>query len=345
MRADVAIAGASFAGLGLACHLRDSGLDVLLLDRKAIGERRASACGTPAYIADELAPASVLHRVGFFHIESGGLKRTVKLPEEYCVMDYRRFCSALFLRSNARFMKANVSGASEGGIVTSAGRVDADFIADCTGWSRALSRKRAPGQGRTFVGMEITAPVKEKYGQSLNFFIDKATIPGYAWIFPIGGGLAHVGIGGFCASTPLNSAFRRFLGKEGIGFTENGLTGGVIPCSGLGSPVEGDIFFVGDSARQALPLSGEGIRTALSFSKACASAIGKVAGGELSLQEGLRLYERTVRRSSKGFKALELIQRGFLSLPQPIFDLLVFATTVRPMDGIAARSYRSIARY
>jgi len=345
MRADVAIAGASFAGLGLACHLRDSGLDVLLLDRKAIGEKRASACGMPAYLADGLAPASILHRVGFFHIESGGFKRTVKLPEEYCVMDYRKFCSALFLRSNARFMKANVTGASEGGIMTSAGRVDADFIADCTGWSRALSRKRAPKPARTFVGMEITAPVKEKYGQSLNFFIDKGTIPGYAWIFPIGGGLAHVGIGGFCASTSLSRAFRRFLGKEQIEFTENELTGGVIPCSGLGSPVEGDIFFVGDSACQVLPLSGEGIRTTLSFSRACASVIAKVSNKEMTMQEGLLSYEREVRRSSKGFKALELIQKGFLSLPQPIFDLLVFVTTTRPMDGIAARSYRSIARY
>jgi flavin-dependent dehydrogenase len=85
--ADVAIAGASFAGLGLAYYLKDAGLDVVLIDKKGIGEQRTSACGMPTHLAETLVPSSILNSVNQFCLQTPSLKRTVQLEEEYCALD------------------------------------------------------------------------------------------------------------------------------------------------------------------------------------------------------------------------------------------------------------------
>ena len=95
MHADVAIAGASFAGLGLAYHLKDSGLDVLLIDKKDMGENRTSTCGVPEAIANEIAPDSIMNTEEYFRVETKRIKRTLEVPS-YSVIDYKKFCTALF---------------------------------------------------------------------------------------------------------------------------------------------------------------------------------------------------------------------------------------------------------
>ncbi len=344
MQADVAIAGASFAGLGLAYHLRGSGLDVLLIDRKGVGEGRTSTCGMPANLADSLAPGSALARVDRFYVETPRLRRTFRIAEEYCVIDYKKFCTSLFRQSGARFVKSDVLGPADNGILTSSGLIEARFIADCTGWRRTLSRDRDSKPKKVLSAVEITAPISSRYDNRLNFFIDKSLIPGYAWIFPIGGGLAHVGIGGTASGAALNGALMRFLGRVGVEFTKNGLVGGGIPCIGLGRPVEANVFFVGDSARQALPLSAEGIRTSLHFSRLCADAIKASAGERMGLKEALSSYERSVRRSSGGFWCLQHLQEATLAFPQAFFDFCVFCAAIPPLDRLMAEAYLSIAK-
>ncbi|MEW6035138.1 MAG: hypothetical protein AB1529_00865 [Candidatus Micrarchaeota archaeon] len=196
----------------------------------------------------------------------------------------------------------------------------------------------------TISGIEITAPIKEEYENSLNFFVDKRIIRGYGWIFPIGGGMGHVGIGGLASGSGLNNALRSFLNRLEIPFSRNGLVGGAIPCTGLGDPVEDGKYFVGDSARQALPLSAEGIRTSLYFSRMCADAIMAVERGKLSPAEGLRFYGKKVMETRYAFGALALIQAAYLALPQVFFDSCVFFATMKPLRNPLLRSYLSIAR-
>ena len=336
MRADVAIAGASFAGLGLAYHLRDSGLDVLLIDKKDIGEKRTSTCGVPETIAKEIAPDSILNTVEYFHVETNRIKRTLEVPR-YSVIDYKKFCTALFKKSGARFLKAEASPASEAGIETSAGKIEAKFRVDCTGWRRALSPARPR---KFFTGIEITAPIGERFEGSFNFFIDRSLIHGYAWVLPIGGGLGHVGIGGNKTGGDLNRALMEFLGRVEVPFTRNGLVGGAIPCEGPGKTVENGIFFVGDSARQVLPLSGEGIKTSHCFSRLCADAIKKNS----SVEDALKLYEKTSRKPLSGFYPLALVQKGMTTLPQLFFDFCVFTSTSRFLRKKVTDSYFSIGQ-
>ncbi len=342
MEADVAIVGASFAGLGVAHHLRDSGLDVLLIDRKGIGEGRASTCGVPKALAEGLVPGSLLQSVGVFDIETPLVRSSFGLQEEYGVLDYRRFCAGLFRGCGARFFQAEAVGAGEGIVRTRSGDIRARHVIDCSGWRRALSKR--PRRGRVFSGIEITAPIPADRSDRLSFFVDKRLVPGYGWIFPAGGGMGRVGIGGYASGAALNKAFMAFLGKSGIPFSRNELVGGAIPCTGLDEPLEGGIYFVGDSSRQVLPLSAEGIRTTLHFSEACAGSIEAVEKGRMSASEGRKEYERCVRRSGAGFGALGVIQDAFLLFPQPFFDACVAMGTSWPLRGMLMRGYLSIGR-
>lgn len=344
MKVDVVIAGASFAGLGLAYHLRDSGLNVLVIDNKEIGGNRASTCGMPKYIADEMAPNAVLHSVKKFYIETPRVSGILNIPLEYCVIDYRKFCEELFRKSGARFMRAEALDPSPTGIYTSKGFIDAGFIVDCTGWRRALS-KGQPEFHKLFSGVEITAPVHEKYLDKLNFFFDKRRIPGYGWVFPIGGGLAHVGIGGYCLHTSLSKAFSMFLKHVNVEFTRDGLMSGAVPCTGLAKPYDGDIFLVGDSARQVLPLTAEGIRTALLFSRVCANIIKDVSMGKISLKDGLKRYEMQVNCHRFGFATMRMLQHGVLNAPQLFSDTFAFCITKTPIGGLFTNFYLSIAKY
>ncbi len=342
MHADVAIAGASFAGLGLAYFLKDAGLDVLLIDKKGIGEQRTSACGVPRYVAESIAPSSILHSVKRFSFKTPWLKRRMEVPEEYCALDYRAFCTEVFRKSRARFLNAEVAGASDGVVRTSKGDVAARFIVDCTGWKRALATTHVPQ--KMIAAVEITVPIEKKYEESLNFFLDNSIIPGYGWIFPVGDGLGRVGAGGCASGAQLNRAFMAFLGSVGIEFRKNELVGGAIPCTGIGRPVEDGIFFVGDSANEVLPLSAEGIRTSLYFARQCASALGAVAGGRMTLREGQEFYARKVRETDAAFKALALLQGATVTLPQPLVDAGLFLFTTKLLQGRLMRAYSSIAR-
>lgn len=342
MHADVAIAGASFAGLGLAYFLKDAGLDVLLIDRKGIGEQRTSACGMPTYLAESIAPSSILHSVKRFSFETPWLKRRVDLPEDYCALDYHAFCSEVFRKSGARFLNAEVSGASDSVVRTSKGDVSARFIVDCTGWKRALAKVQAPP--KVITALEITVPVGKKYEESLNFFLYRDILPGYEWIFPIGNGLARVGAGGYASGAQLNKSLMAFLGRVGIEFQKNELVGGAIPCTGIGRPVEDGIFFVGDSAKEVLPLTAEGIRTTLYFARQCALAISGVDADTMTLKDGQDFYARKVRETDTAFKALKLLQLATVTFPQPLVDAGLFFFTTKMLQGRIMRSYSSIAR-
>lgn len=342
MHVDVAIAGASFAGLGLAYHLRESGLEVLLIDEKEIGDKRTSACGMPLALANEYAPEAVLNSLEDFYVETMRVKRTFRIPEKYCVIDYEKFCKNIFKKSNAKFLNARVSGVSGNKLTTSKGDIEADYIIDCTGWRRVLAKQPAKYK-KILTGVEITAPIGREYEGKLNFFLDKRLMTGYCWVFPIGKGMAHVGVGGYCTNCSLNDALMKFLEYLGIEFTKNELAGGVIPCTGLGKPIEGNIFFVGDSAQQVLPLSAEGIRTSLHYAKTCAGIIRKVSEKEMPLQDGLRAYERMVNGDTLAFRTLKAIQRGVLKFPQLFTDTCVFVATIGPLNSILAKAYLSIA--
>jgi flavin-dependent dehydrogenase len=88
---------------------------------------------------------------------------------------------------------------------------------------------------------------------------------GYGWSFPADEEL-RVGVGSFWPSHHVKEPTVRLA--HDLGLPPDGYQGNWIPHQ-LRDAVEDGVFFVGDSAGHCLPLTAEGIRTALYFGLAC----------------------------------------------------------------------------
>jgi len=117
---DAIIVGASFAGLAVANQLR--GHRVLLLDRKPVGARQTSACGTILSVLQhwDLSHALLqVHNRLVLHTKWNEIE--FRSPYPWCTFDYRRLCETLFERSGAEFLKVSVEGFEDGQVCTDRG--------------------------------------------------------------------------------------------------------------------------------------------------------------------------------------------------------------------------------
>jgi menaquinone-9 beta-reductase len=266
---DVLVCGASFAGLAVARELTGSGADVLIVDRYEIGERQTSACGIPT---------EWLRRLGLLEAECQRFDTLVmhtphgtaryRLPWTFSTFDYRELCQLLWRECDATFETAKVNGratpANGNGkiaIETDRGTVSAPLVVDALGWRRMLASGDGyqPPDAPLSRGLEVH-PGGES--EDLAVWIDRKYVPaGYGWSFPARDEL-RIGIGSFDPRFHVKDTtveLTRDLGKE-----PNEYQGNWIPHK-LRRATEGGVFFVGDSAGHCLPLSAEGIRTALYF--------------------------------------------------------------------------------
>jgi flavin-dependent dehydrogenase len=273
---DVLICGASFAGLAVARELAGSGADVMIVDRYEIGERQTSACGIPT---------EWLRRLGLMEAERQRFDSLVlhtphgdaryQLPWTFSTFDYRELCQLLWRDCDATFETAKVNGRAapdgngEIAVETDRGVVSAPLVVDALGWRRMLASGDGyqPPEAPLSRGLEVH-PGGES--EDLAIWIDRKYVPaGYGWSFPARDEL-RIGIGSFDPRFHVKDTtveLTKDLGKE-----PNEYQGNWIPHK-LRRGTEGGVFFVGDSAGHCLPLSAEGIRTALYF--------GIALGGEL----------------------------------------------------------------
>ncbi len=124
-------------------------------------------------------------------------------------------------------------------------------------------------------------------GEELELWIDPSYIrAGYAWSFPATDEL-RVGVGSFWPSHHVKEPTVRLAGD--LGLPPHGYQGNWIPHR-LRTAVEDGVFFVGDSAGHCLPLTAEGIRTALYFGLACARELAPVLAGHATREQALGRY-------------------------------------------------------
>jgi flavin-dependent dehydrogenase len=343
---DVLICGASFAGLTVARELAGSGADVLILDRYEIGERQTSACGIPT---DWLRRLDLMdaERQRFdtlvMHTPHGTSR--YKLPWTFSTFDYREICQLLWRDCDASFETAKVHGrAAAGGggtigVETDRGTISAPLVVDALGWRRMLATGDGyqPPDAPLSRGLEVH-PGGES--DDLAIWIDRKYVPaGYGWSFPAKDEL-RIGIGSFDPRFHVKDTtveLTRDLGKE-----PNEYQGNWIPHK-LRTSTEGGVFFVGDSAGHCLPLSAEGIRTALYFGIALGRELRGVVEGRQTREEAAESYASFHDSHEWKFKWMLRVQKLIPRVPPRILAPLIKLMSSKRFVDWSFRHYLRIA--
>ncbi len=285
--ADVLICGASFAGLAVARELRDAGQRVLVIDRYEIGERQTSACGIPTswLSAMDLMGA---HQQTFPELVIHTPHTTARfdLPWSFSTFDYRVLCGLLADQGDFRFETATVEARTPDGVRTDRGEIRAPIVVDALGWRRVLSSREPiqPPEAYLSRGLEVHP---EGSGDELEIWIDRDVIPaGYGWSFPADGEV-RVGVGSFIPSDHVKAPTVKLAAD--LDRAAANYQGNWIPHR-IREATEDGVFFVGDSAGHCLPLTAEGIRTALYFGLAAGREINQVLAGQQSVEAARASY-------------------------------------------------------
>jgi flavin-dependent dehydrogenase len=108
--------------------------------------------------------------------------------------------------------------------------------------------------------------------------------------------------------------------------------------------VEDEVFFVGDSAGHCLPLTAEGIRTALYFGLACGRELRAVLAGAQTREQGVRRYGAFSDAHARKYSWLLRAQRAIGQLtPSRSITALACALESRRMAGCLFDHYLAIA--
>ena len=152
-------------------------------------------------------------------------------------------------------------------------------------------------------GLEVH-PVGSSH--DLEVWIDRSYVPaGYGWCFPAQGEL-RIGVGSFDPRFHVREPTARLtsdLGADSVRYQGNW-----IPHA-LRDATEDGVFFVGDSAGHCLPLTAEGIRTALYFGLACGREVRSVLAGRQHRWQALARYHAFSASHALPFRWMLRMQR------------------------------------
>src|SRR5919109_1148715 len=301
---DVLVCGASFAGLAVARELAGSGARVLVIDRYEVGERQTSACGIPT---EWLRVMGLMgsHRQTFgrlvIHTPHG--TSVLELPWTFSTFDYPALCELLRAQCDAAFETAKVNGRSGDVVHTDRGDLSAPIVVDALGWRRVLGSGYQPPDAPLSRGLEVHP---WGAGDEMEIWIDRRYVPaGYGWSFPADDE-TRIGVGSFDPRFHVKDTtvlLAEDLSRDAVRYQGNW-----IPHR-LRAATDDGIFFVGDSAGHCLPLTAEGIRTALYFGLACGRELRAVVEGRRSRQEALRRYHDFSGSHATPFRWMLRVQR------------------------------------
>jgi flavin-dependent dehydrogenase len=344
---DVLICGASFAGLAVARELAGSGADVLIIDRYEIGERQTSACGIPTLWMEELGLMDA-ERQRFdsllMHTPHGDSR--FRLPFTFSTFDYRELCALLWEQCDARFETAKVNGRARpaGGdgaisIDTDRGVIAAPLVVDALGWRRMLASGDGyqPPDAPLSRGLEVHP---HGTGDDLEIWIDRRYVPGgYGWSFPARDEL-RIGVGSFDPRFHVRET-TELLAKD-LDAERVRYQGNWIPHK-LRKGTEGGVFFAGDSAGHCLPLSAEGIRTALYFGIALGRELRGVIEGWQDREAAATRYAAFNDSHEWKFRWMLRVQKLVPKIPPRLLGPLVRLFGAKPFIDWSFGHYLEIA--
>jgi len=187
-------------------------------------------------------------------------------------------------------------------------------------------------------GVVVRCYVRSRSGPArLVVSYERGILPGYGWIFPMGGGEYNVGVSAFLrkgyagranlrrefeAFTRRHPVARRMMdGAEGV----TPLQGGILRCAMAGARPGGDgnVIAIGETIGTALPYTGEGIGKAMETGELAAEIVDDALGsGDMSrLRRYAERIDAELRPRYAGYLRLESwIARPWLN------DLITLAT-------------------
>jgi menaquinone-9 beta-reductase len=338
--ADVLICGASFAGLAVARELAGAGARVLLVDRYEVGERQTSACGIPTGWLRSLGLMGAWQQE-FPELVMHTPHATVRfpLPWSFSTFDYRTLCELLQEQGDAEFEIAKVDGRTGDVVHTDRGDLSAPLIVDALGWRRILGAGEnvQPPDALLSRGLEVHPHGR---GDELEIWIDRSIVPaGYGWRFPADGEL-RIGVGSFDPRFHVKDPTVKLaedLDAEPVRFQGNWIPHALRPAT------EDGIFFAGDSAGHCLPLTAEGVRTALYFGLACGRELRAVVEGRQTRERALARYHAFSAGHRRAFDAMLRCQRIVPRIPPRLLAPLLRAVATRRFTRFAFDHYLYVA--
>jgi flavin-dependent dehydrogenase len=165
-------------------------------------------------------------------------------------------------------------------------------------------------------------------GDDLELWLDPRYVPaGYGWSFPADREL-RVGVGSFDPRRHVKDPTLQ-LARD-VDVPAERFQGNWIPHK-LRKAVDDGVFLAGDSAGHCLPVTAEGIRTALYFGLACGRELREVVEGRRTREEALARYAAFNDGHARTYLWLKRVQN------------LVGRINPTPVMPVAARAFRSEA--
>jgi flavin-dependent dehydrogenase len=262
------------------------------------------------------------------------------LPWTFSTFDYRTLCGLLWDQSGkASFETAKVNGRTGNVVHTDRGDVRARVIVDALGWRRVLApgENVQPPEAALSRGLEVHP---HGTGEDLELWLDRRYIsPGYGWSFPARDEL-RIGVGSFDPRLHVKDptlTLASDVEAEAVRFQGNWIPHRLRPAT------EDGVFFVGDSAGHCLPLTAEGIRTALYFGVACGRELRAVLDGRQDLAAALRRYHEFSASHRLPFESMYHAQQSVRRLHGAPMNGLVRTFGRRRVSHWAFRHYLDIA--
>jgi menaquinone-9 beta-reductase len=337
---DVLVCGASFAGLGVARELAATGVHVLVVDRYEIGERQTSACGIPTgwlYALD--LQESLQQTFGQLVIHTPHAVTRFDLPWTFSTFDYRSLCRLLAEQGSFEFETAKVEGRTGQAVHTDRGDIRSPLIVDALGWRRVLGSGDPIQPPDAFLsrGLEVHP---HGGGDELEVWIDRSYVPaGYGWSFPADDEV-RVGVGSFDPRFHVKEPTVRLasdLERESVRYQGNWIPHRIRRAA------EDGVFFVGDSAGHCLPLTAEGIRTALYFGIAAGRELREVVSARRTAEEALTRYAAFSAAHTWKFESLLRVQRLIPRVPPRVLTRALGAMQRKRFVDWAFGHYLEIA--
>jgi menaquinone-9 beta-reductase len=263
------------------------------------------------------------------------------LPWTFSTFDYRTLCALLWEQSGDEtvFETAKIDGRTGNVIHTDRGDVSAPLIVDALGWRRVLGvgANVQPPDAALSRGLEVHPSGR---GADLELWLDRRYIsPGYGWSFPARDEL-RIGVGSFDPRLHVKDptlALAADVEADAVRFQGNWIPHRLRPAT------EDGVFFVGDSAGHCLPLTAEGIRTALYFGIACGRELAAVLDGRATVESALRRYGAFSASHRLQFECMYAAQESVRRLHGRPMDGLVALFGRRRVSHWAFRHYLDIA--